>query len=115
MSQKPDIRVKVGAYTGVDNTPLYDDLKKIKENINRNPPKIALSLNQVATAQNLKLQLNDIISKLNIKPVKLNFDISTNKSAQNIAPNGKYSPAQYDVTQTKKANANLLAEQEHAH
>ncbi|MEG0899810.1 MAG: phage tail tape measure protein [Oscillospiraceae bacterium] len=115
MSQKPDIRVKVGAYTGVDNTPLYDDLKKIKENINRNPPKIALSLNQVATAQNLKLQLNDIISKLNIKPVKLNFDISTNKSAQNIAPNGKYSPAQYDLTQTKKANANLLAEQEHAH
>lgn len=78
MSQTPDIQIKVGAYTDVDTAPIYKDISIIRDNINKNPPKIALSLNISKTQANITKDLKNIISNIDTK----SFAKATSTSAQ---------------------------------
>lgn len=95
MNNTPDIRIKVGAYTGVNTAPIYTDIKTIRDNINKSPLKIKLTVDVAATKQNITSKLNEIIGgvklngiKLDLKDTSSNIEKEISKGVKNGLKNG---------------------------
>lgn len=116
-----DIRIVVGADIPKTKSVVKDDLKVVARQINQEQivANVKLGLDVNATKKLFEDKLNTIVGGIKIKPVtvKVNLDTSTATSKSSaVLPTGKkYSLAQYDLNQTKKANAILLTDQKHTH
>lgn len=112
MSDKPDIRIVVGADIPKTKSVVKDDLKNVVNQINQEQTvaNVKLGLDVNATKRLFEDKLNTIISQLKIKPVDLKVKLDTSSITANpiLSVNKNHSLPQYNMTQT-------LAEQKYAH
>lgn len=112
MSEKPDIRIVVGADIPKTKSVVKDDLKNVANQINQEQTvaNVKLGLDVNATKRLFEDKLNTIISQLKIKPVDLKVKIDTSSNTVNplLSVNENYSLPQFNIPKT-------LAEQKYAH